>query len=485
MATVMTAFQQAQPTGIDLVQRAYLEWLESQENERAAKYAQFRDYYAGEHLTQLTKRMRAFLELKTDQEFSLNFCPIVVDSLAEKLKVAKFECDPDADLLAEWWKLNRMDAQQAVVHLAGVRDGDTYVLVEWDNEKKRPRFTQENAYDGTQGLHVIYGDERHLEPVVAIKRWTITSGRNVKTRRTNLYYADRIEKYTDLGTGQAWQPFAEDGQSWPIPWTDSGGEGGVPLGIPIVHFRNKDQGYSYGESELEDVVPMSNALNKTLIDLLAAADTTGFRNYWMTGGKPEGMSTAPGSWLYNTSPEARIGNIDGADLTGLISLKDSVIFDIARLTRTPLSSFQITGQVAAAGTLKEQRSGLIAKARDRQTVFGNAWEDVMAFGRKLHNVFGPGGMNEEAEVSTVWADDEKPDDSELATQVELLTRAQAASTQQKVIILHPDWTEEQVAKEVALIQAEQAMAVPDIGPPAGNGGGAMTPEEMTAGGVGE
>ncbi len=442
-------------SGLTLVQLSFLQWLEQEENERAAKYAMFRDYYEGEHQTQLTARMRKFLELKANQEFNLNFCPIVVDALAEKLKVARFECEGQTDVFTVWCKANRLDALQAVVHLAAIRDGDTYVLVEWDNDASLPRFTHESAYDGAHGMHVVYSDERRTEPMVAIKRWTVTSGAEVKTRRVNLYYPDRIEKYTDAGTGHDWLPYEEDDQPWPIPW---------PFGIPVIHFRNKDQGYSYGESELEDVIPVQNGLNKTFIDLLSAADTTGFRNFWMTGDDPSDIKTAPGSWFYSTRPEAKIGALDPADISGLIALKDSVAADIAKMTRTPLSFFQLTGQVAAQGTLKEQRAGLIAKARDRQAVFGNAWEDVLVLARRLHNAYGTGRLDESQPVDTVWQDDEKPEPRELAEVVELLNRAAAASTKTKVQLLHPDWDDAKVEEEVQAIRDEQGMSVPDIGP---------------------
>lgn len=393
-------------SGIDMIQLSYLQWLENQEADRYAKYAQFRDYYEGEHATQLTARMRKFLELTSSQEFSLNYCPIVVDSLAEKLKVTGFDCEKDPETLWEWWRRSRMDAVQAVVHSAAIRDGDTYLLGEWSNEHQRPYLTQENAYDGTQGVHIVYSDERRNVPMVAIKRWIVTSGENVKTRRTNLYYPDRIEKYTDGGTGSTWMQYEEDGQAWPIPW---------PLGIiPIIHFRNKDQGYSYGESELEDVVPVQNGANKTFIDLLAAADTAGFRMYAVTGANASTWTVAPGSILWYSDKDARITALDGEDPTGLIKLCDSVIAHIAKITRTPLSYFQLTGQVAAEGTLKQQEAGLVSKARDRQTVFGNSWEDAMYLCRKLHNQFSKSGpaLDEDAEISTLWMDPESRNEKE-------------------------------------------------------------------------
>ncbi len=226
----------------ELVQLSYLAWLEQQDTDRYAKYATFRNYYEGDHAAQLTARMRKFLELDSSQEFSLNFCPIVVDSLAEKLKVAGFDCEGQADTFREWWNRNRMDAMQGVVHTAAIRDGDTYVLVEWDNEAGRPRFTQENAYDGSQGVHVVYSDERRNLPIVAIKKWIVTSGPDVTTRRANMYYPDRIEKY--VGADKDWVRYVEEtgeyaGQ-WPIPWGTEAGR----LCIPVIHWRNTDHGDS-------------------------------------------------------------------------------------------------------------------------------------------------------------------------------------------------------------------------------------------------
>ena len=470
MATIVQAFTQAQPTGIDMIQLSYLAWLEGQSNEQFSRYVKYREYYDGDQATCLTKRLRAFLNVDNDADFNLNACPIVVDSLAEKLKVEGFTTETDKkqpETFAEWWKHNRMDGQQGVVHLAAVRDGDTYVLVEWDNEKGIPIFTQENAHDGYEGMHVIYSDERRRIPLLAVKRWTITSGMNVLTRRTNIYYADRIEKYSDMGTGQAWQPFYEEGSDvWPIPWTEDGLESGVPLGLPVFHFRNKDQGASYGVSELDNVTPGQDALNKTVVDLLGAADTTGFQMLTATGvPETDKYTVGPGILLRSSSESASFGSIPPGDLAGLMALKDSWFADIAKITRTPTSFFQLTGAIAAAGTLKEQRSGLDAKAEDRQVTFGNAWEDVMAFARHIANVFGSAGMDEALLIVATWTDVEEPTDLERAEEAELMNRAGAASVKTKVGVLHPKWSAKEIDAEVELILAETGQAVPDIGPP--------------------
>jgi hypothetical protein len=55
----------------------------------------------------------------------------------------------------------------------------------------------------------------------------------------------------------------------------------------------------------------------------------------------------------------------------------------------------------------------------------------------------------------------------------------AVSTKTKVKMIHPDWDEEAIAAEVALVQAESGAMVPDIGPLAEYGGnGQGSPENL-------
>lgn len=394
-------------SAIDTMRLSFLQWLDSEESERQAKYTQFRDYYNGDHDTQLTDRQRKFLELKTGQEFNFNLMPIVVDALAEKLKVIALQCEDNPEILWDWWGKNRMDATQGIMHLSTIRDGDAYLMVEWDQEKAMPAFTHQLAYDGSEGCHVIYEAGNRTKPKAAVKYWDLED--EGKYRRANIYYPDRIEKFVQRYSS-SWQEYHEDGEEWPAPWVKSDGS---PLGVPVIHFKNKEQGYSYGESELEDPIPLQNALNKGLIDLIAAADTTAFRLMWMTGGDPSGLSLAPGGWIFSTNPESKMGILEGANLKPMIELKDSIAIDIARVTRTPISHFQITGHVVGEGTLKQQESGLFSKVADREVSFGNAWEDAFYLARRLWNTYGPGGLNEDETITCMWMDPEVRNEEQL------------------------------------------------------------------------
>jgi len=438
----------------DDVRISFLEWLANEDADRQARYVAYREYYDGDHDTQLTARQRKYLQIKIGEEFNDNYCPIVVDALAERLTVTGFNAGKNTDLatqLWDWWKASRMDAVQGVTHLAATRDGDGYILVEWDNDGDRPNWTFEPAYNGTEGVKVHYSKDRRRQVAFASKRWRV-EGEDVKragkARRLNLYYPDRIEKYVsydDVYEG-AWQPYIEEGQPWPLPWTVGNvppgqyrdndhtdpanwepNESAEPLGVPVVHFQNKDQGYNYGQSELKNVIPLQNALNKAIIDLLATADTTGFPLFYMLGDDPSGLTTAPGSWIYSLRPPSgdesvSVGKIDAEDLSPLIAFKDSIVTEIARVSRTPLSYFQTSGARAAEGTLKQEEVGLVARALDRQVSFGNAWEDCMSLAIRLHNTFGEGGLDEEQQISTQWADPQTRNEKEHLEMLEIKSR---------------------------------------------------------------
>jgi hypothetical protein len=405
------------PNAADTIRLSFLQWLAAEDEAQQAQYRAFREYYDGEHATQLTRRMAAFLQVKYGEEFNANFCPIVVDALAERLSVTGFEA-ADEDLLWEWWGLNRMDGQQGIVHTSGIRDGDVYVLVEWDNEEGRPAWYVEPAYDGREGVKVHYSKEQRGQVAYATKRWKVEgedpSNAGYK-RRINAYFPDRIEKYVsnEQYFEGNWAPYKEDGEEWPLPWVDEAGE---PLGVPIVHFKNKERGYDWGRSELADVVPLQNAQNKVLIDLLAASDVTGFQNYWMIGDDPSGLETTPGSWVFSTKPpsDVSVGVFPPADPKPLLDVLKELTLKVAQVTRTPISYFQASGQTVAEGTLKQQEAGLVARAENRQVYFGNAWEDVVKMSRRLNNAFGPGGLDPDAPVSAQWADPETRNEKELA-----------------------------------------------------------------------
>ncbi len=413
-----------------------------------------RDYYAGDHKVYMTDRQEAWLKMHGDDvEFTVNHCATVIDAVVERLEVTGFEVLSDiseqgaqdlqadetkektpAEILWDWWSRERMDAVQIDTHRYAIRDGEAFVLIDWDVDDNRPEFILHQRYvdeflgGDSSGIWMEYpfGDDR-AKPERAVKQWYSYLGEEeVKTEFRTIYYEDRIEKYVRVGG--RWEPlfldfedeFDEEGQPipiWPIPWTYPDG---TPLGIPVAHFKNSNI-----KSEIRDVIPLQDALNKTWLDILAASDSTAFRIMIILGwtpttdGKPpqsDGgnlLHVLPGQMLVSEKhPDSvRVDTVEPSTLAPLLDTEDRIVFRIASVSDTPLSRFVVTRQIAAESTLKQQEAPLIAKVEERQILFGNAWEDVMMMAVALSEAFGTGySFPEDSTYRANWRDPATRDD---------------------------------------------------------------------------
>lgn len=404
--------------------------IDDAEAERQRAVLTARDYYEGKHDVPLTERQRAYLGFVQGQEFSANFCRVVVTAVVERLLVSGFDCDEEA--VADWlwnaWELARMPALQRRIYERAVSEGEAFVIVDWDTEKGRPRLIAHPRYTdpslgGTGfGCWAVYPDnDPDQEMLYACKRWTETyrddKGRSQERRRLTVYYPDRVEKYA-LQTNGDWSRYSdeEDAGLWPLPWLDQAGK---PLGIPVIHFRNPGL-----RAEHKDAIPLQMAANKTLLAALASADTGGFRILVARGfhpttdnrqAKDDGsnlLRIAPGMWIGNVPKDGAVDAIDPEDPTGILAVFDAVALTIARVTDTPASRFQLSRAIAAEGTLKQMNEPLISKCRMRTVLFGDAWKDVMRLAMTLANFYTGAGLNVEASFDLTWESIEPRDEKE-------------------------------------------------------------------------
>lgn len=441
---------------------AFLNYLIQTDAEAERRINLYREYYDGDHDTRLTDRLKSFLEIKgSDFEFNLNICPIPVDVLAERLQIADFaipaetEQTPEAQRLAgnngplENWLTADFAETVDNTHTAALRDGDAYIIVSWDNEEARPRFTFEPAYNGTYGVIVRYAEDDGRRIKYAVKRWRTETGPGEKgSSRMNVYTDDTLYKY--IHSGGAWTPYEEPGEAWPASWTTSDGD---PIGIPVIHFKNNAAGNDYGRSELKDVIPVQNALNKALIDEIAAADMAGFPMLGVNGEKPgEDVKVAPGRLLWTMDTQSKYYTISAADISGLSTLVKNHMVRAAQLTRTPVSYFQITGQVASGDTQRADETGLKSKAERRSVYFGNCWTRAIAVARRLSNIYGRTDYPE-TPIVCHWRPFSKTD-PKLEQKTNAETAAIKAGTLDQLFMLNPTGDRYQLARLAGYTDAE-------------------------------
>lgn len=413
---------------IDPVEMAYLDWLIKTIEADEKSILDARNYYNGVQEDFMTARVREFLGAHENNQFTLNVCETIVSAVANVLNVVGFDTDetPGEDGIkaqsayaADVWEKNKMDSLQDVVHEFALADRETFVIVEWDEEKQIPRLVHNQRFidvgaggDG-MGVWMAYeNDDIYQQPLYAVKQWVDTTWTNNvprTTTRRNVYYADRIERYFyDSG----WRKFIQENVPWPQPLKDKQGN---PLGIPVIHFKNK--GY---RAEHWKAIPMQDAINKTLVDILGANDLTAFKSFFAFGFLPttdgkelkedgsNALTIGPAviNGVANKGPDgASLQEIEGADMSPLMKALIELVALTAQITDTPVSRFIITAQIASSDTIKSQNDALNKKAEDRRGLFGDAWSLVMSMARKYTNLFADAGLDEEIEFGTLWSHD--------------------------------------------------------------------------------
>lgn len=403
---------------------------------RAPDYRLKERYYGGDHrLVFATERFyNAFGNLF--RAFADNLCRVVVNTVASRLEVIGFSPEEGdeaaADTAWEIWQQNRMDQKSKAIHKMALCAGDAY-LVLWPDESGAIRMHPNSALR----VAVAYNDEQPGVIDTAARLWRQGDGR----LRLNLYYPDRIEKYatTQAPTGVysegAFRPL--DGQpTVPNPW-------GV---VPVIHFANDTEEGGFGRSELEDVIPLQDALNKAVADMLVAMEYVALPQRWATGlevdtdpatGKPK-VPFTPGVervWAVG-DPDVRFGQFDPANLAQFLDVQNGFRMEIARVSGIPLHYLLLdAGGWPSGEAMKTAEARLTSKVQDMQAVFGNSWED--AFHLALKMLAGDDG----ARLSTLWTD---PAPRDVRVEAETAILRQQLGVSQKQILRELGYSPEQI-----------------------------------------
>lgn len=359
-----------------------------------------------------------------------NLCPAVVNALADRLIVTGFDYEgPSAGAAAPqgeaseaeataaqvitsttWriWRDNRMDHRAGQVMKEAARCGDAFVLV-WPDSEGRPRITPQDP----QAMQVHYPDEGEL-PDWAAKWWLLED----KRARLNIYTPEAIEKWVTpraLQGGKMPTTTIPDFVPWPEePWIEN------KFGrVPVFHFANDADIGEYGTSELKDVLPIQDALNKSVADILVGAEFAAFPQRYATGiqvvidpetGQPvKSFKPGPDRLWISGSKDAEFGQFMPMQLEQLLEERASFKDAIADVTGTPTHYLRMNPTSWPSGeSLKTAEARFVSKVRDRQQGFGNAWEDVIAFAALQM------GMTIDGRLSTLWQDASPRSDKDAA-----------------------------------------------------------------------
>jgi hypothetical protein len=385
---------------IDDITRALTQFRAS-----AAGYLLYQEYYDGAHrLAFATDKFKSAFG-RLFKAFADNLCPAVVDAVADKLLLTGFAGDTADSKIAPkdaWaiWKQNRMDQRAGQVHVEALRSGDSYVIV-WPDAAGTPTIYP----NAGASMMVHYDAETPGLVLWAAKQWKLDDG--TERLRLNMYYPDRIEKWVTKSKAHAlpeksisFVEYEVENEPWPVP-----NEWGV---VPVFHFANNSGLEDLGNSELGNVIPLQDALNKTIADMLVAMEFVALPQRWITGldvildettGKPITPFT-PGAdrvWAVGAT-DAQFGQFDPANLEQFTRVQNDFRAEIARVSGTPLHYLMLqSGEFPSGESMKTAEERFTAKVRDRQVSFGNTWENAMALALRMAG-------KAEAQLSAEWKD---------------------------------------------------------------------------------
>ncbi|MGK5496384.1 phage portal protein [Streptomyces sp. URMC 125] len=330
-------------------------------------YRKFSDYYDGKHQSLVFSQARHQQQFgKIFEKWADNFSGLIVDSVNERLAIDGFRMtsEPDADKDArDIWQRNFMDAESSAAHLDAMIQGVSYAVV-WADKDGRPTITIESA----QHVVVQYrpGSRRELE--AAAKFFIDDWGREWVT----LWLPNAVYMYQRGAPTQGWSQRRREKN---------------PLGeVPVVPIQNRARLVGDPLSDLAQVIPIQDAINKIAADALVASEYAAWPQRYVTGleiiedenGNPiEPFKIAVDKLLQAEDPQAKFGQFEAADLKNYVNLIDMLVQHMASISRIPFHYFLNGGAVPSGESIISAEAGLVAKARERMLHFGEAWERVL------------------------------------------------------------------------------------------------------------
>jgi hypothetical protein len=302
-----------------------------------------------------------------------NVCRLAVASLAERLRVVGFDSEESAALWAAWVDSD-MTELAGEVHREALLFGDSYALV-WADPAGRPTVTAESAKQVA-----VLADPARREPVAAVKRWITPT-----TTEVMVYEPDQVTRYRAQNIGATTGFRTVDRVSNPFGM------------VPVVPFRNSEMILGRSRSEIADLLPLVDALNKLLADMLVSSEYAGRPRRWATGielkekpvldkdgrdtGETEAVNPIPdtGRTMTSENEQAKFGQLPSADLSGYGDSVRVIMSQIMAVSGLPAHYVGVLQNTpASADALRAAEASLTARAEAKQDVFGRSWERVAA-----------------------------------------------------------------------------------------------------------
>lgn len=377
-----------------------------------------------------------------DARFTENWCGVVVDSVLDRLALRDVTAQNDDATTALLQALREQTGlvdDEYSIHEDVAVVGEAFVLA-WPNE------------DGTIGAyhndprlcHVQYDSADPRRIAWGAKWWPDVEAGGV---RLTMYYPDRFEYYVTKRTykdnetpdAKAFEPYGDE----PVMQNEYGV-------VPMFHFRANRRG---PKSQLANVIPVQDMLNKTLADMMVVGEFAAFpQRYVISQAGIVNLQNNPNAiWdLVASDKDAQPttpGQFPAASLDGYLSAINRFSATIGTISSTPKHYFYGQGGDPSGEALIAMEAPLNRKVGRLQNTLAPTWRDLYSFMLFLSGAAVPS--------QSIYAAYEESATQQPKTTAEIRELSVRAGLALNTVLRDEGWTEEDIAQSDADIQAER------------------------------
>lgn len=366
--------------------------------------------------------------------FADNWCGVVVNAPEERMEVQGFRVNKSttADAGAKkLWEANELDLQSGMGHLDGLISGAFYVTCWQGDDDETPEITVDSSTMTVVECHPKIRKRR----TAALRAYVDDDG----FEHAELFFPEAVYLFRSKAKRTAGGVVDPGRSQWVIEDQldvrkdlDTAGKMANPLGVvPVVEFLNMPRltisrraGWA-AHSELSSVMPLQDAVNKLVADMLVASEFAAFPQRHLTGyepddkigtdGKPTGetlppnFKSGPGKLWWLEEQNAKFGQFDAADLSSSVTSIELVVQHIASISATPPHYLRASADRLSGESIKSAESGLVAKVRRKTRGWGAGWEEVMRLAGQIAGISELAGAQQ---METIWRDPETRTESQ-------------------------------------------------------------------------
>jgi hypothetical protein len=428
---------------------------------RQGEYLKLQQYFEGtQPLSFVAADVRRMTENRLES-LVINWASLVVNTVAERLVPTGFTVPKKKAVTAQVnqiWQNNDMDVQVAQGIIAKLIYGRSYAIV-WGDSKGKAQISIESP----QSM-IAYRDPATRQWTAAFKRWTDEDGKAygivytaneitwIRSKTNNAQTADIYGIQT-----QSYDLSAIPANGWEITERIVN-----PLGeLPVVVIPNRPMlDKPEGMSELSDILPMADAVNKMATDMMVTSEFYAQPRRWATGveieetpvlddeGNPTGDvelkdnydDKGKGRWHLFEDTNARVGQFDEAELNNFVDGIDMLSKYIAAVKKIPAHYFDpAKSGLASAEAVRAAEAPLVVLAKRDMVVTGGALESIARLALKVES--GDVATPAEMRMETIWAD---PENLTQAQKVDAATKRAAINVPTEQLWRDAGYSEQQI-----------------------------------------